>query len=151
MDVGIYCVQAARYVTGAEPVAVTAQEGFKHNHEKFATIEESNTWQMEMSDGTITKCSSTYTEKTGRLKVTAENGWFELSPAYSYSGIKGKSSDGELNAPQVNQQALQMDDFALCIKEERVSSISGEEGRQDVKILAAIYKAMHTGERVLIN
>lgn len=39
MDVGIYCVQAVRYVTGMEPVAVTAQEGFKHDHEKFAPVD----------------------------------------------------------------------------------------------------------------
>ncbi len=26
MDVGIYAIQAARYVTGKEPVSVTAQE-----------------------------------------------------------------------------------------------------------------------------
>ena len=56
-----------------------------------------------------------------------------------------------MNFPVVNQQALQMDDFALCIKEGRLSSVSGEEGRQDVKLLQAIYHAMHTGERVVIE
>lgn len=151
MDVGIYCVQAVRYATGMEPVAVTAQEGFKHDHEKFATVEESITWQMEMPEGTIAKCASSYSEKQTRLRVEAEKGWFELNPAYPYTGMKGKTSDGEMNFPQVNQQALQMDDFALCIKEGRQTSVSGEEGRQDVKILQAIYKAMETGERVVIE
>jgi len=151
MDVGIYCIQAVRYVTGMEPIAVTAQEGFKHNHEKFSTVEESITWQMELSDGTVAKCTSSYAEKTNRLRVEAEKGLLELSPAYSYAGIKGKTSYGDLSFPEVNQQALQMDEFALCIKEGRPSSISGEEGRQDVKILQAIYKAMLTGERVVIE
>lgn len=151
MDVGIYCVQAVRYVTGMEPIAVTAQEGFKHDHEKFATVEESITWQMELPDGTIAKCTSSYAEKTNRLRVEAEKGWLELSPAYSYAGIKGKTSDGDLQFPEVNQQALQMDEFALSIKEGRLLPISGEEGRQDVKILQAIYKAMLTGERVVID
>ncbi|RYZ30887.1 MAG: Gfo/Idh/MocA family oxidoreductase [Chitinophagaceae bacterium] len=151
MDVGIYCVQAVRYVTGMEPVAVTAQEGFKHDHEKFASVEESINWQMEMPDGSIAKCTSSYAEKTNRLRVEAENGWFELSPAYPYSGVKGKTANGEMRFPEVNQQALQMDEFALCIKEGRPSNISGEEGRQDVKILQAIYKAMQTGERVMID
>lgn len=151
MDVGIYCVQAVRYVTGMEPIAVTAQEGFKNDHEKFASIEESITFQMEMPDGSIAKCTSSYAEKTNRLRVEAEKGWFEISPAYSYSGIKGKTSEAEMNFPEVNQQALQMDEFALCIKENRPSSISGEEGRQDVKILQAIYKAMYSGERVMID
>jgi predicted dehydrogenase len=151
MDVGIYCVQAVRYVTGMEPVAVTAQEGFKKDHDKFATVEESINWQMEMPDGVIAKCASSYSEKQTRLRVEAANGWFELNPAYPYKGVKGKTSNGDISFPQVNQQALQMDDFALSIKEGHSTSVPGEEGRQDVKILQAIYKAMETGERVLID
>ena len=151
MDVGIYCVQAVRYTTGMEPIAVTAQEGFKHDREKFREVEESITWQMEMPGGIIAKCASSYSEKQNRLRVEAENGWFELEPAYPYTGLKGKTSDGDMNFPQVFQQALQMDDFALCIKEGRQTSVPGEEGRQDVKILQAIYKAMHTGERIMIS
>jgi predicted dehydrogenase len=151
MDVGIYCVQAARYVTGTEPIAVTAQEGFKHQPEKFRDVEESLAWQMEMPNGVVAKCTSSYSRKTNRLRVEAERGWIELEPAYAYEGISGKTHEGGLNLPRVNQQALQMDDFALCVKEGRPSLVSGEEGRQDVKILQAIYKAMETGERVQIT
>lgn len=150
MDVGIYCVQAARYVTGAEPIAVTAQEGFKHHPEKFKDVEENLAWQMEMANGVVAKCTASYSEKTNCLRVEAENGWIELTPAYAYKGIGGKTHEEKMNLPQVNQQALQMDDFALCIKEGRPTSVSGEEGRQDVKILQAIYQAMETGERVTI-
>lgn len=150
MDVGIYCVQAARYATGTEPIAVTAQEGFKQNPEKFKDVEEGLSWQMEMLGGVIVKCNSSYSHKTNRLRVEAEKGWMELSPAYAYTGIKGKTAKGEMQLPQVCQQALQMDDFALCIKEGRLTSVSGEEGRKDVKILQAIYQAMETGERVEI-
>ena len=150
MDVGIYCVQAVRYATGMEPIAVTAQEGFKHDIEKFKDIEEAITWQMEMPGGIIAKCASSYSEKQNRLHIKTERGWFELDPAYPYIGIKGKTPDGEMNFPQVFQQALQMDDFALCIKEGRPTPVSGEEGRRDVKILQAIYKAMYTGERIVI-
>lgn len=150
MDVGIYCVQAVRYVTGLEPIAVTAQEGFKHDPDKFKTVEEAIEWQMEMPGGIIAKCRSSYSEKQNSLRVEAEQGWFELSPAYSYAGIKGKTSAGKMAFPQMNQQALQMDDFALCIKEARPTKLSGEEGRRDVAILQAIYKAMETGERVIL-
>jgi predicted dehydrogenase len=151
MDVGIYCVQAARYVTGSEPVAITAQEGLKKDRNKFREVEEAIDWQMEMADGSIAHCSSSYSEKQNHFHVKAENGWFELSPAYQYTGIKGKTSKGEMKFPQVFQQALQMDDFAQCIKENRPTTVSGEEGRQDVKILQAIYKAMETGERIVIE
>ncbi len=150
MDVGIYCVQAARYITGQEPIAVTAQEGFKSHPDKFNTVEEAITWQMEMPGGVVVKCSSSYSEKQNRLRVEAEHGWMELAPAYGYRGIRGTTAEGKMPFPEVNQQARQMDDFARCIKEGRPTPVSGEEGRQDVKILQAIYKAMETGERVLV-
>jgi predicted dehydrogenase len=151
MDVGIYCVQAVRYVTGLEPIAVTAQEGFRQHPEKFSTIEESITWQMEMPNGLVAKCTSSYSEQKNRLRIEAEKGWAELEPAYGYRGISGKTAEGKMPFPEVGQQARQMDDFALCIKEGRPTEVSGEEGRQDVKILQAIYKAMETGERVVID
>lgn len=151
MDVGIYCVQAVRYATGLEPVAVTAQEGFKHNPEKFSTVEESINWQMELPGGIVAKCTSTYSEKTNRLRVEAEGGWMELAPAFSYRGLKGKTAEGEMDLPEAAQQAAQMDHFALCIKEGRPTTVGGEEGRQDVKILQAIYRAMETGERVFVQ
>ena len=88
-----------------------------------------------------------------KLQIDAGNGWAELSPAYAYSGIKGKTSEAsrkEMEYPKVNQQALQMDDFAQCILQNRPTRVPGEMGRQDVKILQAIYKAMQTGQRVEI-
>ena len=151
MDVGIYCVQAVRYVTGQEPIAVTAQEGPKTDPEKFKDIEESLNWQMEMPGGAIAKCSTSYTKEQNLLRVETENGWFELAPAYPYEGIKGKTANGRMDFPQVNQQAQQMDDFACCIKEGRPTPVPGEEGRRDVIVLQAIYKAMTTGERVVIK
>jgi predicted dehydrogenase len=50
--------------------------------------------------------------------------------------------------PKVNQQAKQMDDFADAINSNRPTPVPGEMGRQDVKILQAIYEAMRTGQRV---
>ena len=84
------------------------------------------------------------------LRAEAESGWFELVACFNYKGIKGKTSDGKMDFPQVNQQAKQMDDFAQAIKQNRPTPVPGEMGRQDVKILQAIYKAMETGERIEI-
>lgn len=150
MDVGIYCVQACRYVTGLEPIAVEATETPKTKPEKFRDVEEGLNWTMEFPGGIIAECRTSYSEKQNLLRIEAENGWAELSPAFPYSGIKGKTSGGDLKFPQVNQQALQMDDFALAIKTSRPTPVSGEMGRQDVKILQAIYRAMETGQRVEI-
>ncbi len=150
MDVGIYCVNAGRYITGLEPLAVQAFEGPKNDKEKFKTIEESLTWKMEYANGIIAECSCSYSEYQNHLHVDAEKGWFEISPAYSYAGLKGKTSDGKMDLPQINQQAAQMDDFALAIINKKPTSVPGEIGRQDIKILQSIYKSMETGERIEI-
>ena len=150
MDVGIYCVQAARYVTGMEPIAVTAQEGTNAQPGMFNGIEQSLHWQMEFPGGIIADCEASYSEDMSVLHVDADKGWFELSPAYDYEGIKGKASDGQMDFPEVCQQALQMDDFALAITQQRSTPVPGEMGKQDLKILMAIYDAMHSGKRITL-
>jgi len=150
MDVGIYCVQGVRYTSGLEPVAVTAREGVKKNKEKFKEVEESLTWQMEFPGGIVAECKTSYSEQLNLLRAEAENGWFELTTAYEYTGIEGETIEGKMKFPKVNQQAKQMDDFARAIIDGRPTPVPGEMGRQDVKILNAIYKAMETGGRITI-
>ena len=150
MDLGVYCIQGIRYTTGMEPIAVTAVEGPKTDPETFKEVEQSLTWRMEFADNTIAECKTSYSDAMNLLRAEAENGWFELSPAYPYSGIKGKTSKGDLRFEEVNQQALQMDDFALAIKNNRPSPVPGEMGRQDMKIIEAIYEAMRTGKRITL-
>src|SRR5688572_9739147 len=151
MDLGIYCLQAVCYTTGLEPVAVMAQSSPISDKDKFIDIEETLTWQMEMPDGLIAECRTSYSEDMDLLRVEAEKGWFQLSPAYSYSGLKGETSDGAMEFPKLSQQAKQIDDFALAIKNNRPSPVPGEMGRRDMKIITAIYESMRTGKRVEIK
>ncbi|MBC7849462.1 MAG: Gfo/Idh/MocA family oxidoreductase [Chitinophagaceae bacterium] len=151
MDVGIYCVQGTRYITGLEPISVTAQEGPKKSPERFKNIEESLSWQFEFPNGIIAQCKSSYADEYNLLRAEGSSGWVELSPAYAYNGIKGKTSEINLSLPEVNQQAKQMDDFAIAIKSNRPTPVPGEMGRQDVKLLQAIYQAMKTGEKIMIG
>jgi predicted dehydrogenase len=75
----------------------------------------------------------------------------KLEPAFSYRSLKGDSSDGKFEFKEINQQAKQMDDFALCVKNKVKSRVPGEMGLRDVKILMAIYEAMQSGKRVEIK
>jgi predicted dehydrogenase len=151
MDLGVYCVQGCLYTTGELPTAVTAKFGKKNDPEKFKTVEESISFQLYFPSGAIANCNATYGEKQNLLRADAEKGWFELSPAYGYDGLKGKTIRGPLDIINVNQQAFQMDDFANCVNKKQKSRVPGEMGLRDVKILTAIYEAAQTGKKVMLK
>jgi predicted dehydrogenase len=149
MDVGIYALQATRYLSGEEPACVSAITTVT-DPAKFKDVEESIAWQMKFPSGVLASCNSTYNFKDmDRYKVFAENGWFELDPAYVYGGIHGRRSDGEqIHFPSIDQFAAEMDDFAQCILNNQPTKVPGEEGLRDVKIMMAIYEAARTGKTV---
>jgi predicted dehydrogenase len=47
----------------------------------------------------------------------------------------------------VNQQARQMDAFAECIRQDRPSRVSGEEGLRDLEVIEGIYESIADGGR----
>jgi predicted dehydrogenase len=145
---GIYCIRAAQYVTGEWPVAVNAKFLPKTDAEKFNEVEEGIEWEMEFANGLIASCKSSYSRNGNLLRVEAENGWFELDPAYEYKDLKGRTSQGEMNFPAVNQQAVQMDDFAICLKNKEESRVPGEMGLRDVQIITAIYESAGSGKKI---
>ena len=149
MDVGVYAVQAMRYLTGEEPILISATES-KTDPVKFAEVDESVVWQAKFPGGALAYCSASYNAHgIARFRAQAEHGWFELDPAFYYGGIHGRRSDGkEINLPGGDQFAVEMDDFARCIQERKPSRVSGEEGLRDVKIMLAIYESIRTNAAV---
>lgn len=149
MDVGIYALQAARYLSGEEPVLVSAIET-KTDPVKFKEVDESITWQLKFPSGVIANCSTTYIfNGIDYYTAFADKGCFGLSPAYNYEGNHGMRSDGqEISFPQIDQFAAEMDDFARCIRENQPSKVSGEEGLRDIRITSAIYESIQTGSAV---
>lgn len=152
LDVGVYALQATRYITGEEPIVVSGLES-KTDPVKFSEVDESMVWQARFPSGAIANCSTSYNAQGGaRLRAQAERGWFELDPAFYYSGIRGRRSDGkEINLLGGDQFAVQMDDFARCILEDKPSKVDGEEGLRDVRIMMAIYESARTGRPVKLG
>ena len=151
MDLGIYCVQGAIYSAGVNPIRVSAKEGPKTDVDKFGEVEQSIDFQLEFPGGIMANCRTSYAESGNLLRVEAEKGWYELQPAFGYDGIKGKTSQGDMGLANVNQQALQMDDFAACILNNKPTRVPGEMGLRDVKILMAIYEAARTARPVTLK
>ena len=152
MDVGIYALQATRYLPGEEPESVSAV-ATTTDHVKFAEVEESLVWQLKFPSGVIASCSTTYAFGGMRgYRAYAEHGSFGLDPAYEYDGQQGTRSDGQAIAlPHVDQFALEMDDFAQCILNNQPSRVPGQEGLRDIKIMMAIYEAARTGKTVALS
>jgi len=108
---------------------------------------------MQFPSGAI--CTSTTTCAAGidRLYASAEKGHFELSPAISYGPFKGRSTNGEMDFPQINQQAAQMDAISKLLLDNQPipDHIGGLEGWKDMKVIEAVYKAARTQTKVSIT
>jgi len=152
MNLGVYCVQCSRYVLGEEPISVTAQYGPVTDRKLFSEVEESITWQLTFPSGAVTTSSSTYNCNIDRFYASADEGFFELSPAISYGPFKGRTSNGDLNFPVINQQGTQCDEISKVILsgEQLPDHISGFEGMRDVRIMQAIYRSADTGKKIAL-
>ncbi len=146
-DVGVYAIQATRYATGEEPVSITAQE-IKTDPVKFREVDETILWQMKFPSGAIASCSTSYTSGFNRFFASMQGGTMSIDSAYGYSGQAGRTHEGPIEAPPSNMFAAQLDDFSLCIQEDRNSIVSGEEGLRDVRIMEAIYASIASGQSV---
>jgi predicted dehydrogenase len=154
MDVGIYCINAARYATGEEPIWVSAEET-KTDPVKFKEVDETITWQMGFPSGVIASCATTYNfNNFERLYVIGEKGFVDLSPAFGYGPIKGRTHKGEMSWDTSKMhQTWQMDGIADCILNNKPDpNITGEEGLKDMKVIEAIYKSIAaSGKKVTIG
>ena len=149
MDVGIYCLQTARMLTGEDPVWISAVES-KSDNAKFKEVEESIAWTMRFPSGIVSNSICTYgANGLQGFRAGTTRGWFGLDPAYYYHGNRGRRSDGpEINIPVTDQFATELDDFADCILNKRQTKVSGEMGVSDVKYLMAVYESIRKGRPV---
>jgi len=155
MDIGIYALNAARYLSGEEPVEVMAIESTDHTDPRFKDVENTVTFQLKFPSGVLASCVSSYGTSLNRFCVHAEQGSFELRPALSYRGIQmnvmkqGKVEPREF--PAVDHFAALMDDFATCAKTGKPSRTDGTDGLNDLRVIEAVYESMQTGQAVKLR
>ncbi len=152
MDVGVYCIQAARYTLGMEPVSVSAQWGPVTDPTRFSEVEESISWQLTFPEGVTVNGFSSYRTNVETMFASCDKGNFEMSPAWSYGPLKGRTPLGEMNLPVVHHQTYQMNGMAPYFrsKDPLPDHFSGVEGLRDMKILMAIYEAARTGKVIAL-
>ncbi len=138
MDMGVYALQAARYSTGMEPVAVSAQQ-INLDPEHISEVDETTTFQLEFPNKTFAHCMTTFAGNTNCLKINAEKGEYGLEPFQSYGGLHGFLPGGKkFDFQEKHQQAHQMDEMCKAIMEGRPLLTPGEEGLRDMIIVDAI-------------
>jgi predicted dehydrogenase len=148
VDIGIYALQAARYISGEEPTSLSARQTVM-DRAKFKSLDESMTFSLSFPSGVIATCLSGYSTRYTRFEVGAEAGSFGLEPALYYHGIQGFRSDGKpFKLADIDQFGAEMDDFAQCVRSGRATPVPGEEGLRDVRIIEAIYRSAETGREI---
>ena len=158
MDMGIYSLQAARYMTGEEPVAVTARESTDRSDPRFREVEDMIEWTLEFPSGAIAGCQSMYSANQNHVLFMGDKGRIELEPATRYDGNHmwtGKDGrERELTpppGPAKTQFAGQLDHLSQCIVQGREPIVSGEEGLRDMRIIEAIYRSAREGRTIRLG
>ena len=159
MDIGIYALQAARYTTGEEPVAVFAKETTNRSDPRFREVEDMIDFQLEFPSGAIGSCMSMYSANRNQFVLMGEKGRIELEPATAYSGQRmwvgqERSDKTEVKpppGPYANQWVGQLDHMAQCVMQNREPLVPGEEGLRDLRIIEAVYRSAREQKRILVR
>jgi predicted dehydrogenase len=158
MDMGIYSLQAARYMTGEEPIAVTARESTDRRDPRFTEVEDIIDWTLEFPSGAIASCQSMYSANQNHILLMGDKGRVELEPATRYDGNHmwlGKDGrEREVTPPAgpgKTQFAGQLDHLAQCVRTGAEPIVSGEEGLRDMRIVAAIYRSAREGRTIRLD
>jgi predicted dehydrogenase len=81
-DVGIYCLNAARFLSGEEPSEVWGSLHQPKDDPRFREVEESCSFIVKFPSGLIAACSSGYgSHRSQGLRLEGDLGWAELNPA----------------------------------------------------------------------
>lgn len=157
MDIGIYSLQALRYMSGQEPVSVTAIEHTDRNDARFREVEDKLSWSFQFPSGMIGQGYSSYSSPHNHIRLTGDRGWIDLEPATGYSGqtMRTKIGDREekVTPPGAgsNQFAAQLDHMSQCVLTGREPITPGEEGLRDLKLMEAIYRSAKEGRTIRVG
>ncbi len=161
-DLGVYSINAARYVIGEEPVEVTAFAHQPTGDPRFREVPESVVFTLRYPSGVLAHCSCSFgSSRSERYRVTCVDGWIEMDPAFSYRGLRLRTQRGtakggkqlehaELPIEQVDHFAAEMDHFSEVVRDGTPLRMPGEMGLADMRIVVAIAEAARTGRAVKV-
>lgn len=145
-DMGVYCINAARYLFRDEPTEVLATTA-SNGEERFRKVEEMASVLMRFpKDRLATFTCSFGAPDVGRYTLVGTKGSLVVDPAYEYATkiahhltVGGRTKTREF--PKRDQFAAEISYFSDCILNDKEPEPSGQEGLMDVRIVQAIYKS----------
>lgn len=156
-DVGVYCINAARYTIGEEPAEVSAIAHQPQDDPRFAEVPESVVFTMKYPSGVLAHCDCSFgSAESRRFRVHCEKGFIDLDPAFSCHGLsihvmepkneRGGPEKSQLKIQEISQFASQFDHFSKCVLEDTETRTPGEMGLADMKIVEAIHRSIKSGK-----
>ena len=157
-DIGIYCINAARYLFEDEPVEVLAASATGGDPRFSAPgVDEMTAATLRFpGDRLATFVTSFGTADISRLEVAGTEGTLVLDPAYEYAGalrheltIGGRTRTRTF--PRRDQFAPELVYFSDCIMSGEDPEPSGLEGLGDIRIIRALYASADSGGPVALG
>jgi glucose-fructose oxidoreductase len=154
-DIGVYCINAARYLFRAEPKEVMAIS-VNSVPERLGEIDESTGALLRFDGERVASFVTSFNAAdVATYTIVGTTGRLDVDPAYEYA--EGLAYTLTVNGRTTRKRVGQRDQFAAellyfsdCILRNRTPEPSGEEGLQDVRIVQALYESAETGKTVQI-
>lgn len=163
-DVGLYCINEARFLSGEEPVEVIGHTWSTPGDARFKEVEESCQFVLRFRSGFVASCTTGYaSHKSQMFRLNGSTAFAEMNPAYAYNGNRlrisrveggkeqGQEQTSEIGVEEENQFAKELDHFAQCVRQDKQPHTPGEEGLQDQRIIEAIYASAKSGRAVKLT
>jgi len=149
LDVGIYCLNASRYLTGEEPTDIKANSSVIDHDGRFNDVEENDGWTLKFPSGILASCNTTYgANGAAFFKVQGSKGWMEMNPAFSYDKmhLTAHTADGQdIDMPEEEHDPVdfrkQADYFADCVWNNKEPKTDGQEGLRDMTYISQIFQS----------
>jgi glucose-fructose oxidoreductase len=154
-DIGIYCVNAARNLFGAEPIEVQASQA-RGRSPRFRHTAESTAATLRFPGGRLASFSCSFgAEGASHYELLGTRATLRMDPGYSHAqGLTLQlTRDGRTRARAFaarDQFAPELLYFSDCILRGREPEPSGEEGLADVRVLEAIERSARRRRPVLL-
>lgn len=145
-DLGPYCVNAARYLLGAEPTEVFAVEAAARDR-RFRGVPEGWSVLLRFPDERLATFTCSFgAAPTDGCRVVGTKGDLRLEPAFEYVGslvrhLTVGEETKERRYPPGDQFAPELVEFSRCVLDDRDPEPDGWEGLADVRIIEAALRS----------